>query len=324
MNGMPVLVAEAAGFLAQRYAGRARDVAELGGGDWSRAFSFQLDGRDLVARFGPYGEDFAKDRQAMAFAGPDLPVPEVLETGRALGGAYAISQRCYGAFLETLDEAGWRRLLPALLRGLDTLRQLPAPAPASALAPAPAPGGTGMAAAPGGPGSWRDWLLSGLDDRPGERVSGWTAILARRPGLTGLFAAARDSFSGLLDACPEIRHLLHGDLLNRNVLVAPDASRLTAVFDWACSACGDFLYEAAWFTFWAPWHAGLAAVDFRSVIRDHYDVTGVDVPRFSERLRCYELHIGLTHLAYCAFAGRDDDLQAVARRTRGLLGPSLR
>ena len=61
--------------------GRARDVAELGGGDWSRAFSFQLDGRDLVARFGRYGEDFAKDQQAMAFAGPDLPVPEVLETG---------------------------------------------------------------------------------------------------------------------------------------------------------------------------------------------------------------------------------------------------
>ncbi len=72
INGQPVLLGEAAGFLAERYAGRARDVSELGGGDWSRAFSFRLDGRDLVARFGPYGEDFAKDQQAMAFAGPDL------------------------------------------------------------------------------------------------------------------------------------------------------------------------------------------------------------------------------------------------------------
>ncbi len=151
-------------------------------------------------------------------------------------------------------------------------------------------------------------------------MSGWTAILARQPGLSELFGTARHSFSGLLDACPEIRHVLHGDLLNRNVLVAPDASRLTAVFDWACLAYGDFLYEAAWFTFWAPWHAGLAALDFRSVIRAHYDATGVGVPRFAERLRCYELHIGLTHLAYCAFAGRDADLLAVARRTRELLG----
>ena len=123
MNGTPARLADAAGFLAGRYAGQACDVAELGGGDWSRAFSFRFAGRDLVARFGRYGEDFARDQQAMTFAGPDLPVPEVLETGRALGGAYAISQRCYGVFLESLDEAGWRRLLPALLRGLDTLRQ---------------------------------------------------------------------------------------------------------------------------------------------------------------------------------------------------------
>jgi hypothetical protein len=127
MNSKPVLLGDAAGFLAERYAGRARDVSELGGGDWSRAFSFRLGGRDLVARFGPYGEDFARDQQAMAFAGPDLPVPEILETGRGLGGAYAISQRCFGVFLETLDEPRWHRLLPALMRGLDALRHLPGP-----------------------------------------------------------------------------------------------------------------------------------------------------------------------------------------------------
>ena len=312
MNGRPVLLAEAAGFLAGRYGGRARDVAELGGGDWSRAFCFRLDGRDLVARFGSYGEDFARDQEAMAFAGPDLPVPAVLETGRALGGAYAISERRFGVFLETLSASGWRRVLPALLRGLDTLRRLPSS------------GAGGPSAVAGGPEGWRDCLRSGLVNRPGERVSGWAAILAGSAALSELFTAAEREFSSLLDACPEIRHLVHGDLLNRNVLVAPDGSRLTAVFDWACSVWGDFLYEAAWFTFWAPWHPGLAAIDFRSVIRGHYRATGVEVPRFGERLRCYELHIGLTHLAYCAFAGRDreDDLWAVARRTREILGPA--
>jgi len=90
MNGTPVPLGEAAEFLAGRYAGQARGICELGGGDWSRAFSFRLAGRDLVARFGLYGEDFAKDQQAMTVAGLDLPVPEVLETGRALGGAYAM------------------------------------------------------------------------------------------------------------------------------------------------------------------------------------------------------------------------------------------
>lgn len=36
------------------------------------------------------------------------------------------------------------------------------------------------------------------------------------------------------------------------------------------------------------------------------------------------VHIGLTHLAYCAFAGRDHDLHAVAQRTREILGPGTR
>ena len=45
----------------------------------------------------------------------------------------------------------------------------------------------------------------------------------------------------------------------------------------------------------------------------------VAVPMMDERLRCYELHIGLVHLAYCAFAGRDGDLQEVAQRMAGLL-----
>jgi hygromycin-B 4-O-kinase len=116
--------------------------------------------------------------------------------------------------------------------------------------------------------------------------------------------------------------VVHGDLLNRNVLVPADGSRLTAVFDWACCAYGDFLYEVAWFIFWAPWRPGLAAIDFRTVILRHYHATGIEVPRFGERLRCYELHIGLTHLAYCAFArDRGEDLHAVAWRTRQILGP---
>ena len=104
------------------------------------------------------------------------------------------------------------------------------------------------------------------------------------------------------------------------MLVSADGSRLAGVFDWGCSAYGDFLYEIAWFTFWAPWHPGLAAAGFRPVIRAHYRATGVEVPGFAERLRCYELHIGLTHLAYCAFAAnREDDLRAVAQRTREIL-----
>ena len=52
------------------------------------------------------------------------------------------------------------------------------------------------------------------------------------------------------------RHLIHSDLLNYNVLVAD--GRISAVIDWGCAMYGDFLYDLAWFEFWAPWYAGLA------------------------------------------------------------------
>jgi hygromycin-B 4-O-kinase len=301
---------QAAAFLAERYAGRAGHVARLGGGAWSRAYSFELGAQPLVARFGAYGEDFEKDRAAMAFAGPDLPVPAVLEVGAAFGGSYAISERHFGAFIESLDQTRLERLMPALLRALDALRLVPVPSGASPVWPA------GDAALPM---SWRDWLIVTLEDHEGGRVSGWRARLAESAGLANLFVAGEQELRALLPCCPELRHVIHLDLLNRNVLVSEDGARLEAVFDWGCSAYGDFLYDVAWLTFWAPWHPALDAVGFRDVVTRHYQRAALAVPLMAERLRCYELHIGLVHLAYCTFARQDDERQQVARRMTQLL-----
>lgn len=306
----PVSLREADAFLRQRYGARVEGLAELSGGDWSRAFSFRLADQDLVVRFGRYGEDFAKDREAMALGGPDLPVPAVLEIGEALGAAYAISERCFGIFLDDLDAAQWGRVLPAILRALDALRQAPAPADDRDAYPK-APQTSADA--------WGAQLLQSLVDRPGGRVSGWREKLACSSELDELFVAAKRELERLVAGCPTVRHVLHRDLLNRNVLVSNDATRLVGVFDWGCSMVGDFLYEIAWFDFWAPWHPGLAAIDLPSKALEHYRATGVEVPLFAQRLRCYNLHIGLEHLAYLAFAGREEDLFAVARRTREVL-----
>jgi hygromycin-B 4-O-kinase len=305
----PVDRQAAARFLAERYGPSAERVAELGGGDWSRAFSFRLDARDLVARFGRHLEDFIKDQKAMAFARPELPVPAVLEVGEALGLFYAISERHFGAFLETLDEREWRNLIPALLRALDVLREITPP-------------GSGVDWASedtSDPLSWRQWLVASLEDHPGERVGGWRAKLKEIPEIDAVFVSGERALRSLLGACPEARHLVHRDLLNRNVLIADDASRVEAVFDWGCSLAGDFLYELAWFTFWEPWYPALQALDFRRVMEDHYQTIGLEVENFDQRLACYELQIGLEHLAYAAFTGREPDLHTVARRTLQIL-----
>jgi hypothetical protein len=72
---------------------RAADVRVLGAGDWSRAYSLVLDGREAVIRFGRHGEDFRKDQVMAPHNSPASPIPQIIEigTGRILTSAWAPS-----------------------------------------------------------------------------------------------------------------------------------------------------------------------------------------------------------------------------------------
>jgi aminoglycoside phosphotransferase (APT) family kinase protein len=296
-------------FLTQRY-GTVSEVVRLKGGDWSSAFSFRLGTTCLVARFGQYPEDFEKDRAAMDFAGPDLPVPEVLEIGEALGGAYVISEQHKGVFLESLDLDGWRAVTPSLFRAIDAMRAVEVPPGASVA--------WDVSSGPE-PISWHEWLVLSLEDHPGRRVSGWRAQLAEEPSIEEVYVDGEIYLRSSLAACPELRHLVHSDLLNRNVLVDVASACVEAVFDWGCAFFGDFIYEIAWFTFWAPWYPALEQLDFENKARHHFNAIGLAVPAFEERLRCYEAHVGLAHIAYSTFTRRPVEQAAVAERTRQVL-----
>jgi hygromycin-B 4-O-kinase len=118
----------------------------------------------------------------------------------------------------------------------------------------------------------------------------------------------------LVELCPETRHLVHDDLINRNVLV--DGDRITAVLDWGSSVYGDFLYDVAKLVFYRPWYPAWRDIDFAAEARAHYDRIGLPVPHFEERLACYGLRIGLADMAYSAFRGRWGE---VARKAECLL-----
>lgn len=312
--------AEIQEFLSSVHGGPVRDLETLAAGFWSSAFGYSFGDRALVVRLGSVKEGFEMDRAAMAFARPDLPIPDVLEVGDALGGAYAISARRHGRFLETVDPDDAPLAGTALERTLAALRAVPAERDAPA---AWYPSGVGAAES-----TWRQWLADGLVDDPGRRVSGWRDKLASEPELDQLFDACQRKIGELLHVCPERRDLVHGDLLNRNVLIAEDSSRITAVFSWKCSVRGDFLYDVAWCTFWGAWHPGIAAMDLwtrtlNAPSLPHDALTGAAL-----RHHCYELQIGATHLGWNAWTGNHDELQAVAAHTehvlsRGALPTSL-
>src|SRR5207237_4791890 len=100
--------------------------------------------------------------------------------------------------------------------------------------------------------SWRAHLLQVAADEPTSRTHGWRARLAASPTGSGPFEEALDQLHALVDCCPEERHLVHGDLLHYNVLVAGD--RITGVIDWGCSIYGHLLFDVARITFCDPYY----------------------------------------------------------------------
>ena len=302
---MIVDVARVEAFLAPRFGGDVSDVAHLGAGVWSKAFAFRRAGRDYVIRFGAHQEDFAKDRLVARYACPALPIPRVIELGKAFGGYYAIAERVFGGYIDDVDETQMRALLPSLFAALDATRL----AALSGTTGYGAWGADGTAPYP----SWRAALLDVANDRPADRTHGWRERLAASSVGVGPFEEAYGHLQALADRVSEERHLIHSDLLHFNVLV--EANRITGVLDWGCGMYGDCLYDLAWLCFWRPWYPAWRRIDFREEATRHYASIGLDVPHFEERLRCCQIHIGLAGQAYMAYAGNWTDLQDTARRT---------
>ena len=315
MNGRPTVdVSAAADFLRERFGPTVSDVvAAPRQGMWSRAFFFRDDERELVIRFADTAWNFEKDHAFAAYGSDDLPIPLVLEIGDAGDEVrYAVSTRAHGSFLEDLDRDAMARAVPSVFGALDAMRAVDLSDRVGFGSPLPNFDGELP--------TWREFLLAVNDDDPtlaANPVRGWRAVLDGRPDAARTFDDAYSALASSVDACPEIRHLVHNDLLHGNVLVAHD--RITAVFDWQCAIYGDFLYDVALFTFWAPWVPALDTAVVRTSIRRHYDEIGLVVPDLEARLRCYEVHIGLCHVGYHAWMRDWDELEAVARRTREVL-----
>jgi aminoglycoside phosphotransferase (APT) family kinase protein len=305
-----VTKSQAHDFLVAKY-GPLQEPEPLQGGFWSSAFSFSCAGRELVVRFGPDQDWFEADRAAMAFGSPELPVPEVIEVGRAIGAAYAISVRRRGLNLEDVRPEQRAVAGPMLTSLLVALYQVPKRSDLPVdWHSRPLRGNLTL----------RGWLQDGLVDDAQRTVPGWRTTPAGQAEAR-LFEACASRIRDLVEACPERRDLVHGDLLNANVLVAEDATHPTAVFSWKCSLRGDFLFDTAWCTFWSPWHPGIAAADPWSHICQEPSIRH-DTEAWTDagvRHHCYELVIGVTHLSWNASVGDLKALQEVTERLSEVL-----
>jgi hygromycin-B 4-O-kinase len=295
------LVAE---FLLSRFGKGVGNIQPLKGGEWSSAYAFQCEGRDLVIRFGGDDYTFKKDQLAVAFASADLPIPKIKAIGEAFGGYFAISERALGELLESLSKEKMRRVFPALFRMLDAAREVDVSAYGFGdwFGPETASGKT-----------WRDCLLEIANDPPDAYCHGWRAALAASPVGESAFDEAFERLKQLANEPPEGPHLVHNDLLCGNILVSED--RITGVIDWQCSFCGDLLYDIALLAYGAPWFPAMEGIDWEAEARDHFATVGLEIPELEERLLCCQIHVGLGAQQFNAHMRRWEEVEQHAKRT---------
>jgi hygromycin-B 4-O-kinase len=290
-------------FLRERF-GSTAQIATMRPGEWSVVYSVKTGDADLVARFGTYDEDFEKDAYVARHSSAMLPIPPIIEWGPALEGFYAVAPRMSGEHIDGLDEMRMRRVLPSLFAAIDAMRAVDLSA-ASGFGGWRADGSTSQP-------SWRAWL-PGFIDQPATRgAPGVREVLEASPTGIAPFEEGYARLSELARWCPEDRHLIHDDLINRNVLVEGD--RVSAVLDWGSSKYGDFLYDIAKLVFYRPWCPAWRNIDFAAEASAHYGAIGLDVPHFTERIACYALRIGLDDMGYSAFRKRWDQVAWKAQR----------
>jgi hygromycin-B 4-O-kinase len=279
-------------------------------------------------RYGHQRDDFDLDRAAFRFNQQGLPVPEVLDIGRAFAGQdldgdksgcwYAVSERVFGEPLEQVSATQWSALVPAVATSMEKMRLALPPA-------AIGWGGWASVSTDGAPigrhPSWREHLLAVIDEPNDGRIAGWRDNLRanreRQADFDWGFELLDELTGGsLVDSV--VRGISHQDMLNRNVHVS--GSRITGLFDWGCAAYADHLYELSLFEFWNPWHPEVDVVALRAELEANWQRSGFTAERVAERLRVCHLHNGLVHLMYGAYLENWDTLWQTAERMRDLVG----
>jgi hygromycin-B 4-O-kinase len=264
------------------------ELVPLVEGEESQAFAFEWRGDGYVVRINREAEGFKKDAfAARRFAAPGLPVPEVTAIGQLDEGPfYCVSRRAPGVTLQDLAPARLPAIVGPVARVMDAMA-------ASSLASTQGFGrfdanGIGEHA------SWHDFLTCIAD----EACFDWRPVA----GQVGMRRIDRhlNEVLALAAHCPEARQLVHGDFGANNVLT--DGRAITGVIDWSEALFGDALYDVANIFFWRTW------LDCMDQQARFFEASEGDSPGYRERLRCYQLRIGLQQVHECAMAGDAQDL----------------
>lgn len=264
--------------------GQVEDVCPIGEGEESQAVRFRHKNEDFVLRINPNRLGFDKDQFAQAtFGSPALPIPEVIDIWPiASGETCCVTRLLEGRTLQDLESGELYKLLA------------PTAATLNAIAVVDVAGTTGYgpfdAKGRGGHTTWRDYLVKTWLPNAHE------AIMIQKEVNQDRIDRVIGELEALANSCPEERGLVHGDFGSNNVLAVDD--KITGVIDWSEAMYGDPLYDIANVLFWRSW------LNCMEIQARYFDQVNPDDAGVRQRLRCYQLRIGLDEIHLAALRSK--------------------
>jgi hygromycin-B 4-O-kinase len=290
-------------FLEKYFSEQVSDLIYIKGGEGSQAFSFSVTNKPYVIRVNSRNYSFLKDQFAVKYFQSELvPIPKIVEVGMLNDKYhYALSERVPGKRLDEFSEEEQAVIRPQLFETLEAIHA------------------TDISFSTG----YGHWNENGIAPRSAWKevivgLDGYATGKEGRPNFfetTFLEKEVWDKVYGeivkLVPFISEERHLLHGDYGFDNML--SDGKKISGVIDWGESSYGDFLYDYAWLSYWSKDQA------YRTFSKEYFTSENIEVPHFEERMKCYELHIGLGALGFYAFSEQRETYEWNKARLLGLL-----
>ncbi len=272
-------------FLKSRYGKEVGNINPLKGGEISQAFTFDTPDGGYVIRVNRHGTDgFKKDNYAyLNFNSETVPVPKIIDIGQIDDTySFALAKRADGASMKSIIQEARREkklapdFVPLCLETLDAIHAIDISNTSGF--------GAWKDDGQANKSSWKEFIMS-------IGKEGWWAEMFKTTFLEeGLYTSLYERLGQLIEFCPEQRYLIHGDFGLNNILF--DGQKVVGVTDWSDSKYGDFVYDAAWLSFWP------SEYDFTTLCIKHY--AKKVVINYEKRLLCYQIHIALTMLSFFA------------------------
>lgn len=269
-------------------------IKRMSEGQESEAFQVTSEGRQFALRINSRIDGFLKDKLAHdRFSSSWLPIPRVVQLGRHDDRhAYCLSELVPGYTLQDAHHTTLSQLAPMV----DDIHQRISDSAVLGMGfgPFDADGRAPFA-------SWREYLESDLP---------LFSALCAETG-SSLIQLAIDTYSHLVQFCPEERRLVHGDFGANNVLT--DGTHITGVIDWEDALYGDPLFDVAIAFVWS-FH--LVCMD---VQRNYWQCVLSGSESFQERILCYQVKIMLNEIDSARKASNEALANVMLDRLRVIL-----